>query len=131
MPANPVFRCTQLPRDVPASVGKTEDWLFVLADPWTIALRITKDARFPKTDDLIRDRHSAPSSLQFDPADAKFLVKALPKLPGSDDPMQSVTVELNSHVTIRARADGQSPVTELVLANSRADGERIVLTTNR
>jgi hypothetical protein len=42
-----------------------------------------------------------------------------------------VTVDLNGHVAVRARADGQGPSTELVLARSGFTGTPVRIHTNR
>ncbi|HEX3658047.1 MAG TPA: hypothetical protein VHV55_19825 [Pirellulales bacterium] len=131
VPALGVFSCKELPQDEPVSVGKTDDWIVLRVEPWTLWLRINKQARFPKVDDLIRPASSASSRLTLSQQDAIFLANSLPSLP-CDDPLHDpITIELSSQIAIRARGEGQSRPTELVLVDSSYAGEPVTINTNR
>ena len=60
-----------------------------------------------------------------------FLTKALPRLPGAKQDRASVTVDLNGQAVLRARAEGQGQVTEVVLAQSDIQGKAVRLNLDR
>jgi hypothetical protein len=68
---------------------------------------------------------------RFAPADAEFLLHSLPRLPGKADYNNPVTMDLNGHVCVRARAAVQPQITELVLSRSEAAGAPARLNLNR
>ena len=49
VPASNVFGCRELPGDQPLHVRKTADWATFKTGPWTISLRLEKEARFPES----------------------------------------------------------------------------------
>ena len=63
--------------------------------------------------------------------DAKFLMQALPRLPGKRGDHELVTVDLNGHVAIRAQGEGQEKATELVLSRSTVSGPPMQVVCNR
>lgn len=130
IPASRVLGCPELAQHE-FTLGKTDDWVALATGPWSVFLRIEKDAKYPKLDDLFRPAEQARSTLHLDPADAHFLVDALPRLPGGEDKDRPVTLDLSGHVAIRAADEEQTSVTELTLTNSRSSGETILVNTNR
>jgi hypothetical protein len=48
----------------------------------------------------------------------EFLIRTVQRLPHDDSFNNRVTLELNGQVTVRARAEGESHPTEVVLSNS-------------
>lgn len=131
VPASGVFGCRELPSDQPFQVGKTEDWATFRTGPWTISLKLEKDARFPDVTRHLADPRSATSRLCLDASDGDFLVEALPRLPCEDETNCPITLDLNGQVLIRGKGAEQSRATELALSNSRLDGEAITLNSNR
>jgi hypothetical protein len=131
VPASAVFACRDLPTDLPVGIGKTGEWLTFTIEPWSISLRLETDARFPDVSHHVSDPQFATARLRLSDDDAKFLTQTLPRLPTEDEHNNPVTVDLNGQVVIRARGDGQPRATELVLSNSRLEGEPIVFNTNR
>lgn len=131
VPASAVFACRDLPADQPVGIGKTGDWLTFTIGPWSISLRLETDARFPDVIHHVGDPQFATARLRLTDGDAEFLTQTLPRLPTDDEHNNPVTVDLNGQVAIRARGDGQPRATELVLSNSRLEGEAIVFNTNR
>ena len=95
--------------------------------PWTIWIRIQKEGRFPKIDDLIRPAGTGRSQLSIDPRDARFALESLQRLPTGEDANRSVTLDLNGEVLIRAQADPSTPPSELFLARSKLIGEPVRL----
>jgi hypothetical protein len=63
--------------------------------------------------------------------EVEFLVRGLPRLPGTDGDHSPVTLDLGDPVAVRARGDGQDRATELVLPRSRRDGPPVRLCMNR
>ncbi|MCY2990611.1 MAG: hypothetical protein NTY19_22440 [Planctomycetota bacterium] len=131
VPASAVFGCRDLPTDQPVGIGKSDDWVTFTIGPWSIALRLEKDARFPDVTHHISDPQFATARLRLSDADAEFLTQTLPRLPTNDEHNCPVTVDLNGQVVVRARGEGQPRATELVLSNSRLEGDPIVFNTNR
>ena len=131
IPALDVLGCRELPQDVPVSIGRGGDWVTFVIGAWKIAVKIEKDAHFPKIDAVIPSTASTRSRLNLTNEDAQFLIAALPKLPSEDECHWPVTVELNGHVAIRGKAADDSPPTELILSHSRLHGEPVRWQTNR
>ncbi len=131
VPASRVFASADLTTGDSYQIGKTDDWVTLKSDLWTIHLRIEKEARFPHVDDHLPQTEQAPSTLHLSDADARFLTKAVSRLPASEDFNAPVTVDLNGAVSIRAKAVDQPSPTELILSASRRDGEAVRFNTNR
>jgi len=129
---SPLFACKDVPPDAPLLVGRTDDWLTLQTGPWTFHLAIDKERRFPKTEDHVQRPETAVTRLTIEATDAQFLADALQRLPCEEgDLNQSVTVDLNGQVVLRARAEGSKVPTELVLNRSTASGENLRFVTNR
>ena len=131
VPASGVFGCRELPADQPIQVGKTEDWVTFKTGPWTVSLKLEKDARFPDVSRHISDPTAAASHLRIADSDGDFLNDALPRLPCDDNTNCPVTLDLNGQVLIRGKAADQSRATELALSNSRLEGDAITVNSNR
>jgi len=131
VPASGVFGCRELPGDEPIQVGKTEDWVTFKSGPWSISLKLEKDAKYPDVSRHISDPATATSHLRITDSDGDFLSDALPRLPCEDSTNCPVTADLNGQVLLRGKAADQSRATELVLSDSRLDGEAITINTNR
>jgi hypothetical protein len=131
VPTSNVLGCRELPNDQPIYVGRTEDWITFRIGPWSINLQPNKDARFPNVQRHLADPKTATSHLCLDPADSEFLTEALPRLPCDDENNYPITLDLNGQVVIRGKGSDQSRATELILSNSRLEGEPIVVNSNR
>ncbi len=131
VPASGVFGCRELPADQPIQVGKSEDWVTFKSGPWSISLKLEKDARFPDVTRHISDPSAATSHLHIADSDGDFLNDALPRLPCEDNTNCPVTLDLNGQVLIRGKAADQSRATELALSSSRLDGDPITVNSNR
>jgi hypothetical protein len=126
-----VFASPELSRDLSVAVGKTDDWAVFRSGPWTFWLAINKDGRFPNVESHLPRLATATARCHLSKGDAGFLAQTLPRLPGDGELNGPVTVELNGHVAVRAKAPGQSRPTEVVLRNSTWTGEAVRLNTNR
>jgi len=131
VPASDVFTCRELPGDQPIQVCKTEDWVTFKTGPWTISLKLEKDARFPDVSRHIGDPAAAASHLRIADSDGDFLNDALPRLPCEDNTNCPITLDLNGQVLIRGKAADQSRATELALSSSRLEGDPIIVNSNR
>jgi hypothetical protein len=131
IPAAPVFGCAELPRDAPASVGRTDTHVCVGVGPWTLHLALDKDSRFPQVERAVPPLAGVVTTCRLSPDDARFLVKALPRLPVQGDEHEPVTVDLNGQPVVRARGEGQERSTELVLSRSEVTGPPVRFVTNR
>lgn len=113
------------------SLSRSDDWVSIHADDWTLHLKIQKDARFPNVDDHIPGLEAASTTMTLADADAEFLAKATKKLPAASEFNAPVTVDLNGSVAIRAKSADQEVATELILTNSQRTGEELRFNTNR
>jgi hypothetical protein len=131
VPASGVLGCRELAFDAQVAVGSTDTWVVLGLGAWSVFLKIDKEARYPKLDDLFRKVGQAPSRLELSVEDSRFLVDALPRLPSIDDRYFPVTVDLNGQAIVRATDGEQTAVTELLLSASKAHGEPVRMNTNR
>ena len=131
VPACRVFGCKEIASGGPIAIGRTNDWVVLTVGPWTIQLKIQKDARYPQVDDHVPAAGSARAVVRLVAADAAFLGEAIHRLPCSDSHNQPVTLDLNGQVILRSRGADGMPATELMLAGSRLEGEPLRACTNR
>ena len=131
VPGTKVFGSPHLPQEEPVLVGRTDDWFTLSVGAWTFWWRIDKEGRFPKVEDHVQRPEQAIASFQLSETDRRFLVENLPRLPGDDVMNFPVTLDLNGAVAVRAQGEGQTAVTELLLAGSTATGEPVRINTNR
>lgn len=131
VPAMSVFACRELPQDGPVTLGKTDKHVCVRVGPWTFFLAIDTDARFPDAKAVIPAATASSTTCRLAAEDAAFLEKTLPRLPGRDDDHAPLTLDLNGHVAVRARGEGQSRPTEVVLSRSQVSGPPMRFVTDR
>jgi hypothetical protein len=130
VPAMNAFSCKELPQDVPVSVGKSDTLVCVRVGPWTFFLSVDKDGRFPSVDEVLPREGKIRTTCSLSAEDAEFLTQALPRLPVGDD-SQSVTIDLNGHVAVRGRAEGQSQTVQVCLDRSEVSGASVQVMTSR
>jgi hypothetical protein len=131
VPANPVFRSAVFPPEAEIRVGRSENWVAFQIGAWTIQLVIDKERRFPDVDGVMPAQSAMSSRLRLSDSDARFLERALPRLPQDYMCNDSATVDLNGSVAIRARSQADAAPTELVLVESERMGEQICVNTPR
>ena len=131
VPRLAVFGHRDVPFDGPVRVGRVKDVIVLECGPWTFWLRIDKESRFPRTEQVIPQESAVQNRLHLHSDDAAFLAAALPKLPVSDDEQMLVTVDLCTPPAVRARGSGEGPLTEVILARSTVSGESARLTVDR
>jgi hypothetical protein len=99
--------------------------------PWAVRLTVDKDGRFPQAERAVPPRDGVVTTCRLSPVDAAFLAKALPRLPGHGDDHEPITVDLDVGVAVRAQAEEQERVTELVLSHSEVTGPPVRIVSNR
>jgi hypothetical protein len=129
VPTTPVFGCKELEAGRMVRVGRTDEHVMLSIGEWTFWLTIAPDGRFPDVAAVMPKGQG--SILQLDPADLDFLVRSLPSLPGAEDDNAPVTVDLNGEAAVRARAEGQTRSTEVVLSRSTVEGSPVRFSTDR
>jgi hypothetical protein len=130
VPAVPLFGSKELAREAGVSIGRTGDWLFLVVGPWRVWLRTDRAARFP--DVAAVTPRAVANRVTFDDADAGRLLAALPRLPGKDEDLRPVTVDLAAgRVAVRSRDEETKEVTEVRLPDSTSSGPAVRLVLNR
>jgi hypothetical protein len=115
----------------PVGICRTEEHVILRLGAWTFFLGIDRTSRFPDAQSVVPRPSSFTCRLRLAPEDAAFLAKALPGLPGADDEHAPVTLDLGERAVVRARGEGEAPVTELELARSVVEGKATRLSANR
>ncbi len=131
VPRTTVFRQRDLWCDQPLRVGCMPEHVAFQSGPWTVWLAVQKDGRFPLVENIIPDAGSASTRMHIAEEDIEFLVNTVPRLPCDDSAHKPLTVDLNGHVALLARADSTATVTRAVLTNGQRDGDELRWTTNR
>ncbi len=131
VPAVKVLGAKELASEGTPQLVQTDDWLLLKLGPWAISLRIDKTGRFPQVDSIIPRLSQQATKLVMAEPDAQFLRQALPALPGRSEEHHAVTLDLNGHVAIRGQDNPQTPPTELILSQSRREGEQLCVNLNR
>jgi hypothetical protein len=117
-----IFGGREIPWDAPVVIGRTESHLVLRADRWTIYLAIDAAGRYPDARCIIPSLTRACTIWKLKPEAGAFLAKALPRLPGGIGGDSPITVDLNGHAAIRAKAEGQGRLTELALEGTEIVG---------
>ncbi len=131
IPASAVFALKSIRTARDVSIGRSNDWLFVRANNWTIALKIEKTGRFPAIDAHVPEVGAAGTTLALSDEDAEFFVRAAKRMPGSEEANAPLTLDLNGAAVVRVKSDDQASPTELVLSNSRRIGAELKVSTDR
>ena len=131
IPASKLLGIADVTSGESISVGRTEEHVGISVGCWLILLRIQKDARFPKIDQILPNPDSAKSRLELSPVDAGFLKETIPRLPCDDTLHDPITLDLNGRVLVRSRETAASRPTEVLLGSSQLTGEPVILNTNR
>ncbi len=131
IPGMAVLGCSELADETNVAVGRTRDCVGLRLGAWTVLIQINKEGRFPRMDDVLAAGQRGTTKVCFSASDARFLAKALPKLPHDDLFNDPITLALDGQVMVRAKPAADSPQTELVLVNSRFTGDRVSICMNR
>ncbi|HVX09949.1 MAG TPA: hypothetical protein VHC22_01990 [Pirellulales bacterium] len=125
VPASKFFTFAGLATNQTVEVGKSDNWAVFRVASWTIWLPIDIAGRYPTTADLVPSIAATKSSCRLSASDADFLARSIDALPGDQGTANSVTLDLNGHVTVRSKASDQPEPTEIILTSSTASGEPI------
>src|SRR5262249_31707259 len=98
---------------------------------WTFELRIDKESRFPRVDEVIPRASATASQLCLEPDDARLLVRTLAKLNDRQDEHTAVTLDLGQPPALRVQVDSEGPPAEGALELSSATGKRVRLRVSR
>jgi hypothetical protein len=131
VPASGAFSAPAIREARTVALARTSDWVFLQADAWTVALQIQKERRFPDIDAQLPETTAAQTILSLAESDAGFLLSAASRLPGAEDSCAPVTLDLNGAVVVRAKSEQQDAMTELLLSNSRKQGDELRVSTDR
>jgi hypothetical protein len=112
-------------------IGRTDNHVVIHIGAWTMWFNIEKVGRFPSIENVIPDPATATTRLVLSDNDAEYLLGVVPRLPSHDADHDPVTVDLNGHVAVLAKSEGDSPMTQVVLSNSRRTGAELRWQTNR
>ena len=82
-------------------------------------------------EDIIPVSGSAKTRVNLSAEDLTFLLDVVPRLPEETGQEGRVTLDFNGSVALLAKGDGESPVTQVVLCNSRREGDEVRLNTDR
>lgn len=115
----------------PIEIGKAGDHVCCRVGSWTLWLAIDKEGRYPDVEKVIPAASPNGSNVRFDEGDAAFLAKSLSRLPGQDVENSPVTLDLNGHVSVRARGTGDKCSTEVILSRSASSGKAVRYASNR
>jgi hypothetical protein len=121
-------------RTLPAGevlVARSADHVLLRVGGWTVALAIAKGSRFPNVDAVVPSPSGNSTHWRLAPGEAKALAQALPKLPGADEELAPVTVDLGRPAAVRARAVGPGRPTEILLPASAVEGKAVKFVTDR
>jgi hypothetical protein len=131
VPGNKLLGCADIKPSDTIEIGRTEDWVALRIRPWLIQLRIQKEARFPKIEQVIPNPELARSRLELSPGDAEFLKSRLSHLPCHDEAHRPITLDLNGRVLVRSRELSCAYPVEVDLRSSQFEGDPLILNTDR
>ena len=131
VPAAKLLGCSDIEPSDTIEIGRTDEWVALRIGSWLIQLRIRKEGRFPKIEQVVPNPELARSRLELSASDAEFLRTMLPSLPCHDDVHRPITLDLNGRVLLRSREpEGAHPV-EVDLRSSQVEGDALTLNTDR
>jgi hypothetical protein len=130
VPAVPVFGCKDLGRERAISIGVAKDWLFLIAGPWRVWLRVDRAGRFPDVAGAVPKAVAA--RVTFADADADRLVDELPRLAGGTEDASPVTLAVaDDRVEVRVRGDRDADAAVVPLPGSSGSGPPTAVVLNR
>jgi hypothetical protein len=124
------FSCKELPGDQPVRVGSDDSHVVFQFGPWTHWVAVQKEGRFPNVDQIIPSTHYAKCTLQIAPQDSKFLIENMHRLPNGTT-HRELTLDLNGSVVLRAASVNTPRPAEMILRNSKKQGDDVRICTDR
>jgi hypothetical protein len=130
IPALAVFGCRDF-EDPVVEVGRIDKIVSFKVGPWTLHLAINDVGRFPNCERIVPNATETASVVRLEADDSRFLLQALPSLPGGDEQDAPVTVCANGEVVVRAKSGTQPNPTDVVLTRSAGHGRPLSFASNR
>lgn len=94
-------------------------------------LTAQKEGRFPCVENIIPPKNSASTRLVIEEREVECFLNTVPRLPCDESRHKPVTVELNGHVALLARAGDSTPITRAIMSHARREGDELRWLTNR
>lgn len=124
------FGSRDLPDDQTVRVGKSDDKTVAFQiGHWTIWLGVA-EGRFPDIDQMIPSTFSSKATLRLSPADARYLVDNLHRMPNGHT-HREITLDLNGTVALRSTSLSTPRPLEMTLRNSSKQGDDLRVCTDR
>ncbi len=131
IPGSGMFTHRNFRTDDTVGIGRADDVVVLKAGSWTVWMSIEKERRFPEIDHVVPAIDAAIATVSIPKDDGDFLARVVKQLPANDEQHSPVTVDLNGSIAIRARTDGATIPTELVLTRSARTGDSVRFCTDR
>ena len=121
--ASPVFGAKEW-RNESVRIGRTADRVVLAIGSWRLALHIDATGKFPEVASIV-PKSFAPTAVQFDEREARWILARLAHWPQSD-PDGGITLDTTGdRVVLRCRGETDDRPTEVPLPASRASGPPI------
>jgi len=124
IPGLPVFGSREMPAEEAVLLGRAGEQVTLEIGPWLLSLKTDSSLRYPDVDGAIPSTRGPLSRLHLDPQDAHALLQALPRMPGRDMDHSPIVLELADPVRVQVH-DGKTAIADLVLAQSRVEGQAV------
>jgi hypothetical protein len=131
VPALGIFGSKEFHECDGVTVGKTDAHVGIRVGPWTLLLAMDRQGRYPRIEEVIPRLSGARTTCRLTEVDAAFLHRTVPHLPGGDTDSMPVTIDLDGHLAVRARAEGHERATELIVDHSAVRGTARRLVASR
>lgn len=131
VPRTNLFKLKELWSSDTVRIGKTKDHVVFEGGPWMVWQIVQTEGRFPRVEDIIPAKDSASTRMVMAEREVEFFLNTVPRLPCDASRHKPMTVELNGHVALLARADDSSTITRAILSHARREGDELRWLTNR
>jgi hypothetical protein len=116
---NKLFTLSEFMKIKQVGVGISGDDFVLDVGPWSLALPIERECRFPDLNHVVPQIAEATNRIDMSADDRRVLENCIGQLPGGDDPHQPVLVDLNGHIAFVGHTnDVSQPAATLELDRS-------------
>jgi DNA polymerase III sliding clamp (beta) subunit (PCNA family) len=121
--------CLSEPKPPEKNKPAEPNWISVRSNGWTL---VTKqiDGNYPNWRHVVPDQKQANSIVCFDQAARDFVIRAAPRLPGSDEQSKPITLHTQANSLILS-ANSRAGEANLPVASAVAEGKDTRITLNR
>jgi hypothetical protein len=116
-----VWCCRELPRHLPPALVHSEGQVFVRLGPITVALAVDTHSRYPDVESVLPREKDVRCRLRLNPTSVGLLSRGLPGLPGADERLAPVLLELGHTVTVRGQTEA-GPSGAVTLPEAEVEG---------